>query len=97
MSDLYRNHQWRVTKHGMESIKPAPTYEFEAKRLSETTDRSGAIYYDWPIHMAEKNWVDLDAFIDAFSRALDLHAGRYDPPKDGDMLADSIAYAKNCD
>ena len=32
---LFENHQWQVTDYGMESVKPAPTYHFNAERLLE--------------------------------------------------------------
>jgi hypothetical protein len=33
MTALFQNRQWAVTEHGIESIKPAPTYPIEARRL----------------------------------------------------------------
>jgi hypothetical protein len=44
----------------VESIEPAPTYELWAERLLET--RRGG-FYDWPVQMAEKKWVDTEAFM----------------------------------
>ena len=61
---LYENNQWRVTASGMESVKPAPTYELSANRLLE--ERDG--YYNWPVHMAEKAWLDIETFIEPLSR-----------------------------
>jgi hypothetical protein len=29
--------------------------------------------YNWPVHMAEKTWVDIVAFIEAFTAALAIH------------------------
>ena len=57
----------------MESIEPAPTYELSSERLLET--RTAGLY-DWPVQMAEKNWVDTEAFVEAFTKALSLHAGK---------------------
>ena len=51
----------------MESIEPAPTYELSAERFLETNMTE---FYDWPVHMAEKNWIDIEAFIEAFAKAL---------------------------
>jgi hypothetical protein len=76
-------------------VKPAPSYHFNAERLVETTDRGpvGALY-DWAVHMAEKTWVDIEAFIEAFTKALDLHAGKYSPKVDPDLLRKSFAEAR---
>jgi len=57
--------------------------------LTETTDRKGKTFYDWPLHMAGKTWVDIDAFLEAFIAALAIHAGKYPGQVDGDMLAES--------
>ena len=87
---LYENNQWRVTASGMESVKPAPTYELSANRLLE--ERDG--YYNWPVHMAEKTWVDIEAFIEAFIKALELHAGKFDGAVDSTKLTASIDKAR---
>lgn len=83
---MFKNAQWAVTDYGVESIRPAPSYPFEAKRLTETTKRENGTFYDWPVHMAEKTWVDTEAFLEAFERALELHKGRYSPAVDLAML-----------
>jgi hypothetical protein len=90
----FKNHQWAVTDYGVESLKPAPDYHFTAQRLTEQTDRGNGPVYDWPPHMAEKTWVDTEAFIEAFTNALEIHAGKYDPPLDEAMLRASIAEAR---
>jgi hypothetical protein len=43
--------------------------------------------------MAEKNWVDLDQFIEAFSFALDFHAGHCQLPLGALLLTRSIRAA----
>jgi hypothetical protein len=94
MTILYRNHQWAVTKYGVETIKPEAPYYFEAKRLADLTDYGQGPLYNWPIHMAEKGWVDIEAFIEAFVKALELHAKKYKPPVDNELLARSLAEAR---
>jgi hypothetical protein len=88
---LFENHQWRVTAYGVESIEPAPTYELSAKRFLETNRTE---FYDWPVHMAEKNWIDIEAFIEAFTKALSLHAGKLDGAVDPAKLTASIDKAR---
>jgi hypothetical protein len=92
---LFENHQWRVTAYGVESVEPAPTYELSADQLLES-ERAG--YYDWPVHMAEKTWIDIEAFIEAFVNALKLHAGKFDGVVDPTKLTASITMAakKRC-
>jgi hypothetical protein len=50
--------------------------------------------YDWPVHMIEKTWVDTEAFIEAFSKALEWHAGNYQPAANTSILNASIAEAR---
>jgi hypothetical protein len=91
---LFQNHQWAVTEDGVKSIKPAPIYPIEAHRLLERRGVGEGKFYDWPLHMARKNWVDIEAFIEAFSTALQLHAGKYKGKVDPDMLQASIFEAR---
>jgi hypothetical protein len=43
---------------GMESVKPAPTYHFNAERLLEERGAGDGEYYDWPVHMAENSFME---------------------------------------
>lgn len=91
---VYANKQWAVTDFGMEAVEPLPTYEIDAERLGETTDRAGVPLYDWPVHMAEKTWVDIALFIEAFEVALRKHAGAYGEELDREILEASYAFAR---
>jgi hypothetical protein len=75
----------------MESVEPAPTYELSAERLLEA-NRAGL--YDWPVHMAEKTWVDIEAFLKVFIEALKLHADKFDGAVDRVKLAASTDKAR---
>ena len=70
---MFKNHQWKVTPVGLISLNKGDGYQIDASRLTEITHR-GCIAYDWPVRMAEQSWVDLDAFVEAFQRAL-IHHG----------------------
>ena len=73
------------------SLEPGITYEVAAERFLET----GRVeFYDWPVHMAEKNWIDIEAFIEAFTKALSLHAGKLNGTVDRAKLTASIAKAR---
>ena len=72
----------QLTDYGLEARKDSPSpekdgatpsYPIEAHRLLEITKREAHEYYDWPVHMAEKSWVDIDVFIEAFLVALIAH------------------------
>ncbi len=100
---LFENVQWKVTKFGVEAklgtttphmLGRTSTYEFEAKRLLERTERGKEEFYDWPLHMAEKTWVDTEQFLEAYSTALKLHAGAYDGKIDDEMLQRSLEEAR---
>lgn len=100
----FKNWQWAVTDYGIEAIEGAespsisgitPNYILEANRLVETTKRFGESLYDWPVHMAEKTWVDIDAFIGAFENALETHKERYTPAVDPKILEASIDKARS--
>jgi len=88
------NKQWAVSNSGLETIKPAVRYEIKASRLTETTERADETFYAWPLRMAEKQWINMDAFAEAFSQALELHKGRYTPEYNRVMLRASLAEAR---
>jgi hypothetical protein len=98
----FSNEQWNVSDYGIEAIPGSqtaamqgltPPYEISAKRLLETTDRD-RVYYDWPVHMAEKTWVDVEAFLEAFANALDEHRGKYSGAVSAGMLELSFRKAR---
>lgn len=71
---IFKNAHWQVLDDGVETIDPLPPYDFALDRVFETTSRSGVTYYDWPVHMAEKTWVDIGLFNEAFERAIRVEA-----------------------
>lgn len=88
----FRNHQWSVTSLGVEGLGSRAYYVVDEDRLLKTTNYGSGDMYDWPIHMAEKRWVDIEAFIEAFEKALDLHG--YSKDVDPARLAESVARAR---
>ena len=65
---LWQGRQWAVTEYGIEARDG--TYAIAADRLSETRPHQGHELPDWPLHMAEKDWVDIHDFCTAFLTAL---------------------------
>lgn len=92
MTILFRNSQWAVTNIGLHSLTPAAPYKYdiEAERLLERTD-AGTTIYKWPLHMAEKNWIDFAAFEEAFRKALEEHVGKYKEHVEPDVLETSFS------
>jgi hypothetical protein len=94
MPRLFANHQWAVTRSGIDSVDPEQFYAIPANELATTTLRGGEPFYEWPLHMAEKPWVDIEAFIDAFEHALDIHRGSYAAKIDRGVLGRSLSKAR---
>jgi hypothetical protein len=92
---LFKNRQWAVTSYGVETVKPGAPYHyhFTADRLLESRNGEGQ-HYDWPVHIAEKTWVDIEAFIEVFEKALELHKGAYPGAPDPDRMKATLEAAR---
>lgn len=69
---LFQNQQWAVTTYGLENIAGPYHYPIPKSDLEITMGAQGRTWCD---HMAEKNWVDVDAFEEAFDVAMETHRG----------------------
>jgi hypothetical protein len=89
---LFKNSQWAVTDWGLEAARPgAPSeYLIPAHRLLERGGIGNGGFYDWPLHLAEKTWVDINAFNEAFVEALKHHKGKFREEVNKKMLLASI-------
>ena len=65
---IWQGRQWAVTEYGIEARDG--TYTIAAERLPETREFRGQRLPFWPLHMAEKSWVDIRDFCTAFLAAL---------------------------
>jgi hypothetical protein len=92
---MFVNSQWVVTDYGIEAIGQSPLYQIESRRLVETTRRGAETYYNWPLHLAEKSWVEIELFIDAYAMALAEHAGKYRSMINPKMLDRTFALARH--
>lgn len=90
----FSNHQWTVDLDGIEGNPETGRYFIELDRIDATTERRGVTYYDFPIHLAEKEWVDIDAFIAAFEYALRSWANLVGEAVDEAMLAATFQEAR---
>jgi hypothetical protein len=74
---LWQGRQWAVTTRGIDTTRPyrngAYPYWIEKERLAETRPFSNGLLADWPLHLAEKNWVDIEDFIQAWQFACRVH------------------------
>lgn len=82
---IFKNSQWVVTCDGIES--PAEGgYWIEMYRVGQETSRGAVTYYDWPVHLAEKDWVNRPLFFEAFVHALRRYARQTGEPINEAML-----------
>jgi hypothetical protein len=63
---VYRNRQWVVSDKGILSVTGVNgSYEYWIQK--------GRLKENWPEHMSEKRWVNVDAFIEAYLVACVAH------------------------
>lgn len=65
---IFENDQCLVDDAGIRSKAPEPSYGIENSRLLEDSRAKNS--YDWPAHMAEKSWVNVDMFNEAYRIAV---------------------------
>jgi hypothetical protein len=66
----FANAQWAVTDYGLECLTEA--YAIERDRLTERW-HDDATVSDWVMHLADRDWCDLDYLCEAFDVALRHH------------------------
>jgi hypothetical protein len=88
MAVKFKNPQWKVTGTSIQTLKG--NYVIPFNRLLETTERNEKLFYDWPVHLAEKVWVNLRLFREAFEKALELSKSKID----SDLLNNSFNKAQ---
>lgn len=98
MTTIFRGRQWVVTNTGIETLSHisgvGADYGFDAGRLVDSTTHRKGVLYNWPVYLAEKEWVDLEDFLLIFTVALILHHEKYEPEVDFSMLEASFAEAR---
>ena len=67
---IWHNTDWQITGTGLSSRKQ--NYEISIAQLDELRDVAVPIAM-WPLQMAEKSWVDIETFTEAFQQALVIH------------------------
>lgn len=91
----FRNAQWEVTRSGIVSrMGLAPgRFQIDSELLLASATIGGRQLYDWPLYLAQKRWVQLDLFFEAFRIALDVHVGRFPGAVDHEILEASFIEA----
>ena len=67
---IWQNTDWQITGTGLSSRNQK--YEISVAQLDELRDAAAPIAM-WPLQMAEKSWVDIGTFTEAFQQALVVH------------------------
>ena len=91
----FENDQWSVTDFGLES-KPtdAPaSYKIKASRLLEMGGIGKGELYDFPLQVAQKSWVSIEQFAEAYTQALEIHGSKLTGAVDEAVLKQSIDQA----
>ncbi len=91
--EISNDHQWVVTPDGIEGVSDDLHYWIAMERIYEQTERDCITYYNWPVHIAEKECVPVRPFIEAFVEASRFHARRTGMKVDEEILARSLKYA----
>ncbi len=74
-SVLWHGKQWRVTNEGLETTATDGEHVLRIPK-AELARGSADLYASWPVHMAQKVWVDFDDFVKAFLAACVIHGIR---------------------
>ena len=91
------NGSWAVTEFGLEPLYSKDGERHEAYVISAAhllDMRIFAPVYFWPTEVAAQAWLDLDAFEEAFKKALEIHCRKYRLVVNDDVLAKSFRRAQ---
>jgi len=95
---LWDNGRWAVTEFGLEPLysKEPERYEAYVIPAVHLLDTRGFVapFYFWPVQVAAQAWFDLDAFEEAFKKALAIHSRRYRLVVDHHILDKSFRRAR---
>lgn len=92
--EIFKNSEWLVTQEGIEGIAKDKGYWIAIDRVFEETSRDRITYYDWPVHLAEKECVPVPEFLEAFDGAIRFAAIQTGLTIDEPMLARTYRKAR---
>lgn len=70
---IWVNDQWAVTTYGIEALSEVEYSIPKGELCKLRSGKESEGVADWPLHMADKTWVDKASFMEAFEKALDVH------------------------
>jgi hypothetical protein len=69
---IWTGRQWQVTRQGLITTRGNFHYFISRREILKGL-HPGRVGRAWPPHMAEKTWVDIDDFCEAWLRALEAY------------------------
>jgi hypothetical protein len=93
MTVYFQNARWSVTEFGLESIAPQHAI-YRIHRLTLLNIRNDAYkLYEWLMHVSDMIGIDIEAFIEAWLKAIDVH-GHNLPAMNVETLSTSLRVAR---
>jgi hypothetical protein len=86
--------QWEVDQHIFRTRPPEDNYDFATRRIGEIEDWGNCPIYTFPVHLAEKEWVDIEDFIEVFVLAWSVYGPLQPQPLDQTILDRSLFHAR---
>lgn len=75
---LWEGRQWAVTTYGLETISEPYHYYLTPLSLNDKRTTPRGEVFDNPLHMVEKEWLDVEDYLTAWLAALALHGQQSD-------------------
>ncbi len=89
----YQGSQWAVNQELFWALPPE-RYDFQTRRIGEIEDWGSGPIYTFPVHMAEKEWVDIEDFIEVFQAAWSLYGALLPAPLDKEVMERTVRQAR---
>jgi hypothetical protein len=86
---IYQNRHWIVDDQGMRPTEPRGGYHILYRTIFDKRGSGPDAPFDWPLHMAEKTWVDIGTFNEAFCTAVRYYSRLIGHALDEDHLRSS--------
>ena len=90
---MHQGSQWAVDQSRFWALPPE-RYEFGTSRIGEIEDWGNGRIYTFPVHMAEKNWVDIEDFISVFQVAWSIYGALQEQPLNPEIMERTIRQAR---
>ena len=90
---IFKNAQWEVTDQGMVSLESDAdrSYKIGGSQLLEKAGAGVGKFYELPLQIIQKTWVDPELFFEAFREACEAHAKA---TVNSELLENTIAEAR---